>query len=92
MRSLGDESSSKMEVSTNEGGFYFLLFFLLSNKIYILYTVLIVSMRLFDNKMLESICTVSVVGNAIHMYCCNYTQNYNTRTGITIPVWDPIIV
>ena len=39
-----------------------------------------------------SICTVSVVGNAIHMYYCNYTQNYNARTGITIPVWDPIIV
>ena len=42
--------------------------------------------------MLESIYTVSVIANAIHMYYCNYTQNYDARTGITIPVWDPIIV
>ena len=45
-----------------------------------------------SNKLYISICTVSVVRNAIHMYYCNYTQNYNARTGITIPVWDPIIV
>ena len=67
-----DEWSSKMEVSSKEGVFIFFFFFL-SNKIYI-YTVLIVSMRLIEHKMLESICTVSVVANAIHMYYCNYTR------------------
>ena len=69
MRSLGDEWSSKMEVSSKEGGFIFFFFFFF--RIKNIYIVLIVSMRIFENKMLESICTVSVVGNAIHMYYRN---------------------